>query len=189
MFLPKKSYTCCSRFKHLLVAGYYVLRMIPVLLQPLLKGLEQEQLWRTAVEWTVFKLLARYTEYNPRFFLKSPLFSTFIFNCYLGDATALLRKYCRFLSTSSLARSVVLTRYSWAASKQSCFAGHGLKMCRWVMQLNSPAPLGHAVATTAKRGASKSLWMVFIFSGSGMLIFILLGLVAAQTSGMDSVRS
>lgn len=39
------------------------------------------------------------------------------------------------------------------------------------------------------RGASKSFQMVFILSGLGMLIFILFGLVAAQTSGMDSMRS
>lgn len=57
------------------------------------------------------------------------------------------------------------------------------------MQLNSPAPPGHAVATVDEQGASKSLQMVFTLSWSGMLIFILFGLVAAQTSGMDTMRS
>lgn len=41
------------------------------------------------------------------------------------------------------------------------------------------------MATAAKAGASKSLQLLFILSGSGMLIFILFVLVAAQASGMD----
>lgn len=52
------------------------------------------------------------------------------------------------------------------------------------MQLNSPAAPGHTVTKAANGEASKCLQITPALSGSGMLIFILFGLISAQTSGL-----